>query len=93
MIYRDFNHWFSTSEVHGFSSASREFAKELWDDLEPTMQAKLDDHMRAHVELAKEQAVRNSKLVTAMLEYIEAHKQEGQRGFWRWWFDQVKNKS
>lgn len=88
MIYRDFNHWFSASEVHGFSSASREFARELWEDLRPTMEASLNDHKKAFLELSKEKAAQRSELTTALLDYVDVHKTDNQPTFWKWWLDQ-----
>ena len=87
-IYKDFNDWFSTSKAHGFSSASREDAKAIWDDIEPTINASQDDYRRAFLQLAKEQAEQRSEMVDAMLKYTKTHKQPGQPTFWSWWMDQ-----
>ena len=70
------------------SSISRDWMRRIWDDIYPTVEASQDDYKKAYLELGKEQADQRSELVTAMLEYIEEHQQEGQKNFWRWWIDQ-----
>lgn len=87
MIYRNFEHWWSEGK-HGYSSASKEDAEAIWEDLAPTLIASLDDRKRAYLVLAQEQAEKRSELVTAMLDYIEAHQKRGQPTFWSWWMDQ-----
>jgi len=86
-IYRDFNHWFSTSEAHGMSSASRDWMEEIWNDIYPTIEASQDDYKKAYIELMKEIMVRESEILSATLEYIEEFKQENQPKFYRWWLD------
>jgi hypothetical protein len=86
-IYRDFNHWFSTSKAHGFSSASRECAEEIWDDFQPTIEASQDDYKKAYIELMQEKTQWNSKLVDALFEYMEKYKKEDSPKFWRWYID------
>lgn len=92
MIYRDFNHWFSTSEAHGFSSASREYAQAIWDDLRPTMEASLDDYKRAYLELSNERARGRSELVDKLFKYIEEYRQSEQPTFWKWLVDRSMGK-
>lgn len=90
MIYRDFNHWWSEGK-HGYTSASREYAKEIWDDLEETMKASADDAKLAYLALATERAEDRSKLVNALFDYIKAHAQPGQPKFWRWYMERETN--
>jgi hypothetical protein len=42
-IYKDFNDWWANGN-HGWSSASIDYAKEIWADLEPTINASRDDY-------------------------------------------------
>jgi len=87
VIYRNFKHWFTTSTVHGFSSASRDFAEELWNDFEPTINANLDDHKRAYIELCNKRAKRDSELLDALLEYIKIIEGTEKTHFWKWRLD------
>ena len=91
-IYRDFNHWFSTSKAHGMSSCSRDWMESIWNDILPTIQASQDDYKNSYLAMMREQARGNCELVDAMLEYIKEHKQKGQKTFWCWWSDKVSNK-
>jgi len=86
-IYRDFDHWWSESEAHGMSSGSRDWMKDIWDDIYPTIEASRDDYKQAYVELMREKAKRRCEVTDALLDYIEEHKTGGQKGFWRWWLD------
>jgi len=86
-IYRNFNHWWTTSEAHGMTSVSRDWIKDIWDDIEPTIRASRDDYKQAYINMMNQRAKRNLDIIDAMLEYIEEHKQVGQKGFWRWWID------
>lgn len=88
MIFRDFNHWWSKNKTTGFTSASRDWAKEIWNELEPTILASRDDYKNAYVELMNEVANTQSELVSAMLAYIKENKKEDAPTFWRWWLDQ-----
>lgn len=88
MIYRDFNHWYSQSHTHGCSSASRDWLEEIWNDIYPTIEANLDDHKKAYIELSREKAKSTSELTDALLDYIETFKTNEMPQFWRWWFDQ-----
>jgi hypothetical protein len=92
MIYRNFNHWYSTSKVHGCSSASRDWLKKIWDDLEPTMKANLDDYKKAYKELLKEEARKNIELLDLLLEYINTFKRKNDPTFWKWWANKILKK-
>jgi len=48
-IYRDWDHWWANGR-HGFTSASRELVRRIWQDLEPTIQASRDDYKKAYVD-------------------------------------------
>ena len=85
-IYRDFNHWWREGN-HGYSSASREDAEEIWKDLEPTILASRDDYKNAFVELMNEHNKRRADLTDALLEYIEKFMPPTAPGFWRWYLD------
>ena len=85
-IYRDFDNWWAEGK-HEFSSASYDWAKELWDDLEPTITASRDDYKNSYIQLMKEQVKRRTDLTDALLKYIEIHKNPEEQGFWRWWMD------
>jgi hypothetical protein len=41
-IYKDWDDWWRNGD-HGCSSASRDFARQIWDDLEPTITANRSD--------------------------------------------------
>ena len=87
-IYRDFNHWWSEGN-HGYSSASREYAKELWDDLEPTILASRDDYKNSYVQLMKDRTKRHGDIMDHLLEYIQTFAKEDAPRFWKWYLDQV----
>ena len=89
MIFRDFEHWCSEIQAHGWSSAGREYAQAIWDELEPTIKASRDDYKKAYIKLMNEQAFNNVELVNALLEYIEEYKRPNQPKFWRWWFNKT----
>jgi len=44
-LYKDYEDWWRNGQ-HGYSSASREYAKEIWADLEETIMAKREDWER-----------------------------------------------
>lgn len=87
IIYRDFNHWWSTSEAHGMTSASRDWMKQIWDDIEPTIKASQDEYKQAYLKLMKDEVYQRCELTDAMLEYIKEFRKEGEPKFWRWWLD------
>lgn len=89
IIFRDFDHWFNTSQAHGMSSASRDWMKEIWDEIEPTIKASQDDYKLAYVELMKEVTERHSEMMTALMDYVVKFRQPGQPTFFRWWAEQV----
>lgn len=89
MIFRDFNHWFSSSNAHGRTSYARDWLEKIWNELVPTMEASLDDHKRTYLELCKEKAEDRCEFTDAMLEYIDEHKRDGDVGFFRWWLDRM----
>lgn len=91
-IYRDFNHWWCEGD-HGYSSASRDHVKTIWDDLEPTILASRDEYKETYVEMMKEVAKGRSEHLDALLEYIELFKKDDAPKFYRWWIDQVLKKS
>jgi len=85
IIFRDFNHWFSTSKEHGMTSFSRDWMERIWNEIYPTIKASQGDYKKAYLELMKETAENNCELTSLMLEYISEFRQQGQPGFWRWW--------
>lgn len=87
-IYRDFNHWWSNSEAHGMSSASKDWMKEIWDDILPTIEATRDDYKNSYIELMKNQIERKTDIQDALLKYIELYKKEDSPLFWRWFVDE-----
>ena len=88
MIFRDWEHFWREGN-HGYSSASREDAKELWDLFEPTINATKDDYKKAYLQLCKEKMEVKSEMQDAMLSYIEKFAKPGSPTFWRWWLDQI----
>lgn len=87
-VYRDFDHWWREGN-HGWTSASREYAIEIWADLEPTFNASLDDYKKAYIRLTNEQLEFRSDLQTAMLDYIKEFARPDAPKFWRWHFDRT----
>lgn len=85
-IYRDFNDYFSHGN-HGMSSCSRDWIKEIWDDLEPTIKASQDDYKKAYVLLMQEQTERKSDVLDAALIYISKFTKKSSPSFWRWYLD------
>jgi len=92
MIYRDFNHWFGRSEAHGMSSASRDWMREIWDDLLPTIEASRDDYKHAYLLLTHERAHYHSRVMDALFEYIKLYSKKGAPKFYRWWLDKEQEK-
>lgn len=87
-IYRDWKHYWQEGN-HGCTSAYQEFAKETWDDFEPTFNASMDDYKLAYIKLTNEQLEFRSDLVTAMLDYIKEFARPDAPKFWRWHFDRT----
>ena len=89
-IYRDFNDYFSNGK-HGYSSASRDIVKEIWDDIYPTIEASQNDYKKAYLALMTEESRRRVKLTDALLRYIdEAQKKHTDlEGFWKWWSNKI----
>ena len=84
MIYRNWEHYWAEGN-HGFTSSSRDLAKETWDDFEETLLASQDDYKKAYIQLCEDQAKTSSEMQDAMIEYIKIHIKDGSPGFWRWW--------
>lgn len=93
MIFRNFNHWWGNSKTLGLTSASLDWAKEIWEELNPTLESTLDDYKRAYITLMDETAERNSELVNEMLSYIKEFKQPDQPRFWKWYLDRKMDKN
>jgi DnaJ-domain-containing protein 1 len=89
-IYRDFDHYWAEGN-HGFSSMSKDLARETWEDFETTINATKDDYKKAYVELMNEKAQWQSDLVNAMLTYIKLYAKEDAPKFWKWYLDQKLN--
>lgn len=90
-IYRNFDHYWSEGN-HGFSSFSKDLARETWEDFETTINATRDDYKKAYIELMNEKANTQSDLVNAMLTYVKLHCVEGAPKFWKWYLEQeLKN--
>lgn len=89
-IYRSWEDYWQNGN-HGFSSASRECAKEIWDDFEPTIKATLDDHKKAYIVLTNEQLAFRGECFSAALDYIELYKKPDAPKFWRWLLDRTSN--
>lgn len=92
MIFRNFNHWWGNSKALGLTSASLDWGKEIWEELEPTIEATLDDYKKAYIELMEERTAKNSELVNEMLTYIKEFKQPDAPKFWKWYLDRKTGK-
>jgi hypothetical protein len=91
-VYRNWDHYWSNGN-HGFSSASKDYAKEIWDDFQPTIEASLDDYKRAYIKLTEEQLKFRSELTDALLDYIELYKKEDAPKFWKWFLEQSRKET
>lgn len=89
MIYRDFDHWWREGK-HGWSSASREYAIEIWNDLEETINASRDDYKNAMVDATIEQLKFRVEAFDAALKYIEQYSKPDAPKFWRWFLDKSR---
>lgn len=91
-VYLDFNDWWRHGK-HGYSSASYEDAKEIWDDLEPTIQASRDDYKNAFVQMTNEYMARRKDVLDVIFEYIDQFVDKNVAPkFWRWYLDrETKN--
>jgi hypothetical protein len=78
-IYRDFDHY--------WSSASRDLAKEIWDDFEPTIIASREDYKNTYATLLKKKEKESDQFLTALLEYVETFHIDSKPSFWRWYLD------
>lgn len=87
-IYLDFNDWWSNGN-HGWSSTGKEDAKEIWDDLEPTINAKRDDYENTFIALCNEMKAWRPQVTKALLDYVEKFKKDDAPKFWAWYYDQV----
>lgn len=85
-IYRDFNHWWQEGN-HGWTSASIDFAREIWDDLEPTILASRDEYKDVMVETLKTEMGWRIEMLSIALEYIEKYKQEDAPKFFKFYLD------
>jgi hypothetical protein len=85
-IYKDFNDYYSNGK-HGCSSASKDWLKEIWDDLYPTITASQNDYKKAYLVLMQEESRRRCKLTDALLRYVDEaiKKHPDLEGFWKWW--------
>lgn len=91
-IYRNWEHYWREG-VHGFSSASREEAKAIWDDIEPTIMASRDDYKNTFVQLMTEYTERRKDITDALLEYIDKFSKDRAPKFFRWYLDnKLENK-
>lgn len=92
MIYRDKHHYFSEGK-HGFTSASREDAYAIWEDLQETIEASRDDYKKAYLEMMKDTASWRVDFQDSMLEYIKEFMPDHAPKFWRWWFDKNRDEA
>lgn len=90
MIYRDWEHYWREGK-HGYSSAGREDAKQIWDDLAPTIEASRDDYKNAFVKMANEMNERRSEVLDHALKYIEQFAKPDAPKFWRWYLDSIRD--
>ena len=88
-IYLDFEDWWAHGK-HGYSSYSWEYARELWDDFEPTIKASRSELDEQMVLLQKEKAKWNVKFQRNFLNYLKEFNLEEKAGvkFFRWFADQ-----
>ena len=84
-IYKDFNDWWSHGK-HGYSSASRDIAEEIWADFEPTINASRDDYAALMLQEAKEQRERYIEHLRDVSSYVDEHNLEAVVGInlYRW---------
>ena len=87
-IYKDFNDWWSHGK-HGYSSASRDIAEEIWADFEPTINASRDDYAALMLQEAREQKERYVEHLREVSSYVEEHNLEAVVGvnLYRWMLD------
>jgi hypothetical protein len=90
-IYRNFKHWWSTSKAHGMSSFSRDWMKQIWDDIFPTIEASQDDYKKAYIILMEEEKQRKSEIMDSLFKYIDINKKEDAPTFWRWYLDNTRD--
>jgi hypothetical protein len=89
-IFINFEDWWGNNKTTGFTSASYDWAKEIWEELEPTINASKDDYKKAYIKLMEEEIIHRSELVDMLFNYIDEFKQPNQPKFFKWWSDQIK---
>jgi hypothetical protein len=87
-IYKDFNDWWANGN-HGWSSASIDYAKEIWADLEPTINASRDDYENLMLTEIKQMHDRYIENLRDSYAYIKEHNVEEKTGvkFFKWLLD------
>ena len=84
-IYKNFEDWWCSGK-HGFTSYSREYAKEIWEDLEPTILAQRSDWeevLRRDSLKLQEKYIKQLQNVYAYLKAYDLEKHAGIK-FFRW---------
>lgn len=90
-IYRDFQDYWRSGK-HGYSSASKDEAIAIWEDLESTINASRDDYKNSFLQLMQENASLKSEITDALLKYVELYSSQDAPKFWRWYMDSYSKK-
>jgi hypothetical protein len=87
-IYKDFNDWWSHGN-HGWTSASRDVAKAIWADFEPTILATRDDYTELMLLEVREMHERYVEHLRDICDYVKEHNLEALVGtkLFRWVLD------
>lgn len=87
-IYKDFNDWWSHGN-HGYSSASRDIARAIWEDFEPTINATRDEYTELMLFEVKEMHDRYVEHLHDVGSYVKEHNLEAVTGIklFRWILD------
>lgn len=90
-IYLDWNDYWRNGN-HGHTSHYQKYAKEIWDDFEPTINANRSDLDRQVLEINKEREEYKLKFDRRFLEYLDEFKVEEYTGvkFFRWFLDKER---
>lgn len=93
-IYLDWEDYWRNGE-HGHTSHYREYAKEIWDDFEPTINANRSDLDRQMIELHNQRAEYTFKFDRRFLEYLKEFNVEEFTGvkFFRWFLDKEREEA
>lgn len=89
MIYRDWNDYW-TKGNHGYTSACKEDAKEIWQDFQETLNATRGDYEQLLIKQSLYQEKEFLKRIKVMLKYLTTYDLEkhATKKFFKWWLDE-----